>query len=393
MSLSRRRSTSSAPPAGTTDLPGGSRTDLRGVLVRWGRLGILGVGGPQAHTALLREMMVDRERWLTAREFQDAVAATSLLPGPASTQLAIFCARSVAGIRGALVGGLAFILPGFVLIVALAALFLAHGQNDAVRGASAGAAAAVVVVVALAGIGFARGFGEARGGPLVRSVLYAMVACFTTIFVGPWVLAVLLASGLAELALRLERPAAIVWIAGGAKIPALVWTAFKVGGLSFGGGLVIIPLMQHDVVHAHHWLTAGQFSDAVAFGQLTPGPVVLTVSVVGYAVSGVAGAALAAVVAFAPSFAMVLAGAPFFDQLRTRPGPQAFLGGAGPAAVGAIFGAAVLLAPQAGKEWWQGVVVAAAILAALLGRSSFTILALGLLLGLLAAVGGLPLPR
>ncbi len=134
------------------------------MLVRWGRLGILGVGGPQAHTALLREMMVERERWLTAREFQDAVAATSLLPGPASTQLAIFCARAVAGVRGAIVGGLAFILPGFVLIVALAALFLEHGQNDAVRGASAGAAAAVVVVVAVAGIGFARGFAEARGG-------------------------------------------------------------------------------------------------------------------------------------------------------------------------------------------------------------------------------------
>ena len=119
----------------------------------------------------------------------------------------------------------------------------------------------------------------------------------------------------------------------------------------------------------------------------------LTVSVVGYAVSGVAGAALAAVVAFAPSFAMVLAGAPFFDQLRTRPGPRAFLDGAGPAAVGAIFGAAVLLAPQAGKEWWQGLVIAAAVAAGLLRRGSFAILVLGLALGLLASAAGLPLPR
>jgi chromate transporter len=351
------------------------------------------VGGPQAHTALLREMMVERERRLTAREFQDAVAATSLLPGPASTQLAIFCARSVAGVLGAVVGGLAFIVPGFVLIVALAALFLDHGRSDAVRGASAGAAAAVVVVVAVAGIGFARGFAGVRGSLLLRSVLYALAACLTTVFVGPWVLAVLLGSGLVELALRLRRPAAIVWIGGAAQIPALVWTAFKVGGLSFGGGLVIIPLMQHDVVHTHHWLTQGQFSDAVALGQLTPGPVVLTVSVVGYAVSGVAGATLAAVVAFAPSFAMVLAGAPFFDQLRTRPGPRAFLDGAGPAAVGAIFGAAALLAPQAGNEWWQAAVIVVSVAAALLGRSSFTILALGLLLGLGAAAAGLPLPR
>ncbi|HST24819.1 MAG TPA: chromate transporter, partial [Gaiellaceae bacterium] len=274
--------------------------------MRWGRLGLIGVGGPQAHTALLREMMVKREHWLTAEEFQDAVAATSLLPGPASTQLAIFCARAVAGVRGALVGGLAFILPGFAMIVALAALFLEHGRNDAVRGASAGAAAAVVVVVAVAGIGFARGFATAGGARLSRSFLYAVAAALATVFLGPWVLAVLLGCGILELALHLRRPALLAWAGGAAKLPALVWTAFKVGALSFGGGLVIIPLMQHDVVHAHHWLTQRQFSDAVALGQLTPGPVVLTISVVGYAASGVAGAALAAAVAFAPSFAMVL---------------------------------------------------------------------------------------
>ncbi len=363
------------------------------MLVRWGRLGVLGVGGPQAHTALLREMMVERERWLSARDFQDAVAATSLLPGPASTQLAIFCARVAAGFWGAIVGGLAFILPGFVLIVALAALFLEHGTNEAVRGASAGAAAAVVVVIVVAGIGFARGFAEAQGRQLARSVAYALAAALATVFLGPWVLAVLLGSGIVEVTLRLRAPSFLAWAGPVAKLPSLVWLAFKVGGLSFGGGLVIIPLMQHDVVHAHHWLTERQFSDAVALGQLTPGPVVLTVSAVGYATAGIAGAALAAAVAFAPSFAFVLIGARWFDDLRARPGPRAFLDGAGPAAVGAIFGAAALLAPQAGKEWWQSLVIVAAIVVALLGRSSFLILVVGLALGLLAAWIGLPLPR
>jgi chromate transporter len=363
------------------------------VLARWGRLGILGVGGPQAHTALLREMMVEREHWLSPREFQDAVAATSLLPGPASTQLAIFCARAVAGVKGAIVGGLAFIVPGFVLIVLLAELFLGHTTNSAVRGASAGAAAAVVVVIVVAGIGFAKGFGGVTGGLLVRSVLYAAAGAAATVTLGPWVLAVLLGSGIVELALELRRATPLLWLGSTAKLPALMWTAFKVGGLSFGGGLVIIPLMQHDVVSSHHWLSDREFADAVALGQFTPGPVVLTVAVVGYAVSGVAGAALAAAVAFAPSFAFILVGAPYFHQLRERPGPRAFLNGAGPAAVGAIFGAAGLLAPQAWKEWWQPLVIAAAVLAAMLGRSSFFILALGLALGLLAAAVGLPLPH
>jgi len=339
-------------------------------------------------------MMVERERWLTAREFQDAVAATSLLPGPASTQLAIFCARAVAGIKGALVGGLAFIVPGFVLIVALADLLLEHGQNDAVRGASAGAAAGVVVVIVLAGTGFARGFlRDAKGALLLRSFAYAVAAALATVLLGPWVLAFLLGSGVVEVALRLRKPAFLVWLGSTAKLGSLVWTAFKVGGLSFGGGLVIIPLMQHDVVHAHHWLTQRQFADAVALGQLTPGPVVLTVSVVGYSVSGVSGAALAAVVAFAPSFAFVIAGARYFRVVRERKLPRAFLDGAGPAAVGAIFGAAALLAPEAWKEWWQPLVLVVCAAAAFLGRSSFFILALGLVLGLLAAAAGLPLPH
>ena len=150
--------------------------------------------------------------------------------------------------------------------------------------------------------------------------------------------------------------------------------------------------MQHDVVDAHHWLTDRQFADAVALGQLTPGPVVLTIAVVGYAVSGVGGAALATAVAFAPSFLVVLLGGPYFDELRSRRGPRAFLDGAGPAAVGAIFGAAVLLAPQAAEEWWQLLVIAVAAAAAVRGRSAFLILVLGLVLGLLAAAAGLPLP-
>ncbi len=362
-------------------------TDLGGVLRRWGRLGLLGFGGPQAHTALLREMMVQREGWMSADDFQDAVAATSLLPGPASTQLAIYCARVAGGPVGAVVGGLAFIVPGFILIVALSALFLGHSENAVLLSAAAGAVAAAVVVIAAAGVGFARGYASRRGFALARTVAYALAAGIVTLTSGPWVLAVLLGAGVIEVTLRLRSPTAMLAaVTAHASVPGLVWVAFKVGALSFGGGLVIIPLMQHDVVSVHHWLTGKQFADAVALGQLTPGPVVLTVAVVGYAASGVWGAALAATVAFLPSFLFVLLGAGRFEELRHRHGPRAFLDGAGPAAVGAIFGAALLLAPQAFETWWQpiAVVVAAGLL--LRGRGSFVALATGLGIGLVAGI-------
>ena len=140
--------------------------------------------------------------------------------------------------------------------------------------------------------------------------------------------------------------------------------AFKVGALSYGGGFVIIPLMQHDAVETYHWMTDAQFLNAVALGQVTPGPVVHTVAVVGYAAAGLGGGLLAAAVAFAPSFSFILIGAERFDRLRANHGVRAFLDGAGPAAIGAIAGAAVPLALALG-ETWQFAVLAAAAAAAL----------------------------
>src|SRR5207302_9683030 len=127
--------------------------------------------------------------------------------------------------------------------------------------------------------------------------------------------------------------------------------AFKVGALSYGGGFVIIPLMQGDAVNHYHWMTNAQFLNAVALGQVTPGPVVQTVAVVGYAAAGLAGGLLAAVVAFAPSFTFVLLGAGRFDRIRADQRASAFLSGAGPAAIGAILGSAIPLARALSQPW------------------------------------------
>jgi len=180
--------------------------------------------------------------------------------------------------------------------------------------------------------------------------------------------------------------------ASAASLPALVWVAFKVGALSYGGGFVIVPLMQHDAVDAHHWLTAAQFLNAVALGQVTPGPVVHTVAAVGYGAAGVGGGVLAALVAFSPSFAFVLAGGRAFDRLRGNETARAFLEGAGPAAIGAILGSAVPLTRALSEAWQYGVLAAAAIVLLLLRRGVVATLLLCGAAGVVVALAGGPLP-
>jgi chromate transporter len=191
------------------------------------------------------------------------------------------------------------------------------------------------------------------------------------------------------------QPAALGALLAGAAsggFGALAWTAFKVGALSFGGGFVIIPLMQADAL-SHHWMTSAQFLNGVALGQITPGPVVQTVATVGYAVAGIGGGLLAALIAFSPSFVFVLAGARHFGAMRENRSAQAFLNGAGPAAIGAILGSAILLARALSEPWQYAVLAGAAVLLLGLRRGVvLTLLAAGAA-GVIIALAGGPLPH
>ncbi len=370
---------------------------LATVAREWGRIGITGFGGPPAHIALLRQLVVDRRGWLSAAEFEDAIAACNLLPGPASTQLAIFCARRVAGPAGAIVGGLCFIVPAVVLILLLSLLFLAHAPPRWVRGAGAGAGAAVAAVAVQAALRLLTP-SWGRSADHARWVAYVVAGGVAGALLGPYLVLVLLGCGVAEVGIRRSGgvapaiaalPFAAVSVGG---LGALAWVAFKVGALSYGGGFVIIPLMQHDAVHTYHWMSSAHFLDAVALGQVTPGPVVATVAAVGYAAHGVAGGVLAAAVAFAPSFTFVLLGAARFQRLRGNAGAQAFLDGAGPAAIGAILGAAIPLA-AALHVWWQFVLLGAAAVALLLARRGIVVTLIGAgVAGAIIGVAGGALP-
>src|SRR5256884_1596658 len=174
---------------------------------------------------------------------------------------------------------------------------------------------------------------------------------------------------------------------------AVAGVVFKVGALSDGGGFVIIHLMQHDAVHTYHWMTSAQFLDAVALGRVTPGPVVLTVAVVGYAAAGLKGGILATLVAFTPSFAFVLAGGPRFGQIRASASAQAFLRGAGPAAIGAIAGASIPLALSLSQAWQLAVLGGAIAWPVLRRHGAVSVPVPAGLLGVAAALAGLPPSR
>ncbi len=360
-------------------------TPLATVLRSWGRIGVLGFGGPPAHIRMLRELTVEREGWLEADEFEDAVATCNLLPGPSSTQLAIYTAWRVAGARGALVGGLAFILPGLAIIVALAAVFLSGEPPHWVLALGAGAGAAVPAVAVAAGWSLAPS-SWARTVSRARWVAYALAGLAATPLIGAWVVVVLLACGLVELMVQ-QAPAIRAWWErsrhGVAPPLALLWLGFKVGALSYGGGFVIIPLMQTDAVTRHGWLSGEQFLNAVALGQITPGPVTHTVAVVGYAAGGLGGALLADAVAFAPSFVFVLLGGRHFDRIRAWKPARAVLDGAGPAAIGAILGSAIVLGRALELHWQLGVLAGAFVLLLALRRGVVTTLLLAAAAGLL----------
>jgi chromate transporter len=381
-----------------------SRVGLGTIALQWGRIGCIGFGGPPTHILLLRQLCVQRRRWITDAEFEDGIAATNLLPGPASTQLAIFMAWRLRGVPGALIGGFCFIVPGLVLILALAMLFLAGHPPRWVQGAAAGAGAAVAAVAVHAAVSLVPGSWR-RAGPMptarARWVGYGLAGGVVAGLAGPWLVLVLISAGVVEALVRVgprsgpggrmvSWPLLAVAAPSAAGLPALSWVALKVGALSYGGGFVIIPLMHTDAVHTYHWMSDAQFLNAVALGQVTPGPVVQTVAVVGYAAAGIGGGLLAAAVAFAPSFLFVIIGGPRFDRIRGDQKVQAFFAGAGPAVIGAIAGSAVPLA-LALQHPWQGGVLAAAAVALLLARQGVLTALLGAgALGVLAALVGWP---
>jgi chromate transporter len=323
---------------------------LRELLVVFGTLGVIGFGGPAAHVSLMRREVVERRSWLTDRQMVDLVGVTNLIPGPNSTELAMLVGRRRAGGLGLLVAGLAFIVPAATIVLLLAWLYVEYGATPTGSGLLYGIKPVILVIVIAAVISFGR---VTLTGPL-RIVIAALVAGLWTMGVNELVLLASSAVGMAALRIGASQPWAAVAIAvpaavaaGSVNLVTLGAVFLKAGALLFGSGYVLLAFLRGDLVERLGWLTDAQLLDAVAVGQVTPGPLFTTATFVGYVVAGIPGAVVATVAIFLPAFVLAALVAPFVDRIRDRPLTAALLDGVNAAAIGLMAAVTVQLGSSA----------------------------------------------
>lgn len=294
------------------------------------RLGATAFGGPLAHLALMREELVRRRAWVEERTFLDFLSLANLLPGPTSTEVAMLLGRARAGGPGLLVAGACFILPSMLLVAALAALYQRFGLRPDARWVLASVQPVVVALVATAVLPLAR----ATLRDVAAGALFAGALGLALWGLNP--VAVLLASGLAGVGVRLlPRSAALLLVPAGAVAalpPAVgllsVFLVFlKIGAVVLGSGYVLVAFLQADLVDRLHWLTSAQLLDAVAVGQVTPGPVFTAATFIGWILRGPAGAALATLAVFLPAFVAAWLSAPLLARIRASERARGFLEG------------------------------------------------------------------
>jgi len=328
-------------------------------------LGTWGFGGPIATVGYMQRDLVERRGWLDRQEFLNGVALGQTMPGPLAAQVAMWVGYLQRGPLGALLVAVPFILPSFVLVVAVAAVYVRYQGLQVVQSLFYGIAPGVMAIIAIAAVKLAR-LTNRRDLRLwaISAVLLAVTAVtgaeIAWLFVAAGLVMITLdappklptfrrrspAAGILP-ALPLATVGATVGVAAGGTLLALALFFAKAGAFIFGSGLAIVPFLREGVVNQHHWLTPRQFLDAVAMGLITPGPVVITAAFIGYLVKGLAGALVATTAIFTPIYLGVVLPGRWFLRHTDQPRVKAFVGGATAAAAGAIGGATIVLSRRA----------------------------------------------
>jgi chromate transporter len=386
------------------------------------KLGTIGFGGPQAHIAMIHDEAVVRRGWFTEEQFLEGVAVCEMLPGPASTQMGIYTGYIRAGHLGALVAGICFILPAFLIVLTLSWAYFRFQGVPQIDDLFLGISPVVIAII----FGFCwklakKGIKDWKGAAIALAVIVV-----TVLFHPNVLLQFVLAGIVGLLVYRPESPPAAPsnrassWLFplipvmqgfpigavpaetlalssfwGLERIQEYFWTLtlffLKVGSFVFGGGLVIVPLLEFEVVNQFHWMTHSEFIDGVAIGELTPGPVVIAAAFIGYKVAGALGALVSAIAIFTPSFLFIMGAAPFLVRIRRNPQIRSFLKGVMPAVLGAIAAAAIPLGRAAIFQETPGRTIVATVvgvvaLVALIRfkRPTWQLVPAGALVGLIA---------
>lgn len=339
---------------------------LREVILLFLRMGLTAFGGPAAHIAMFRDELVTRRKWVTDNEFLDLLAATNLIPGPNSTEMAIHLGYKHAGWKGLIAAGAAFIFPAFMIVLAIAVLYGRYGTTPAAEALLYGIQPVIIAVILQAVWGLSRA--------AIKSWLLGLVAVavFGLYFLNINELLLLFAGGLLVMVIANGRrlmqggggsswqlwfpfafgkdvlPRIFILAQEAAPITAstLFLTFLKIGAVLYGSGYVLVAFLQTEFVERLGWITSGQLLDAVAIGQFTPGPVFTTATFIGYLVAGVPGAVVATIGIFLPSFIFVAITNPFIPRMRRSPWLAALLDGVVAASLGLMAAVTVDLARQ-----------------------------------------------
>ena len=331
---------------------------LRELLVYFLRLGTLGFGGPIALAGHMQKDLVEERRWVSKQDYLEGLAFSQLSPGPLAAQLAMYLGWLRAGALGATLVGVAFILPSLLMVLVLAALYVHFGSLPWIQGMFYGIGAAVIAIIVRSAIKLVR---TTVGKDWLLWTIFAALA-ITTAWTKSEIIWLFILCGAVAMLVKAppvvpSRATSAMFVGGlgplltgihGLASIATVGVLFlfflKAGAFVFGSGLAIVPFLYGGVVAKFHWLTERQFVDAVAVAMITPGPVVITAAFIGYVVAGPVGALVAAWAVFAPPYFIVLFGAPYYRRFAQNRQVKAFVQGVTAAAVGAIAGAAYILA-------------------------------------------------
>jgi len=321
------------------------------------KLGAVGFGGPIALVGYMHRDLVEEKKWITEADYKEGLALAQLAPGPLAAQLAIYLGYVDYKIIGATLAGLAFVLPSFLMVVAIGYAYVEFGGLPWMQSVFYGVGAAVIGIIAISGYKLTK---KTIGKDWLLWIIFLVlgVVTFLTESENIWLI---LAAGFAVWFVKappkfLNTTNSIFLspillqitsqFSTNEKLTQIWWFFLKAGAFVFGSGLAIVPFLYGGVVNDYHWLNERQFLDAVAVAMITPGPVVITVGFIGYLVAGFPGAAIAALATFLPCYLFTIIPAPYFKKYGKHPAIKTFIDGVTAAAIGAIAGAVIVLAKR-----------------------------------------------